>query len=133
MKHLSIAVILTILFVFILTFAVTFIDSRGTDFSFISYSFFVAGLSTTVCAIVIVVWAFPVHFLLNKYKKFNLGWYCLAAIIPAFVFIYAFKPFGNDSSFYLLFQALYCSFIGALAACVFWCFSVYRVRMIARS
>jgi hypothetical protein len=70
------------------------------------------------------------YFLLNRYKKFNAAWYLLCAIIPAFVFVYGFKPFGNDTSLELLVQALLCALFGCLSALLFWYIAVYRQRIL---
>ena len=48
------------------------------------------------------------------------------AIIPAFIFVYVFKPFGNDMNADLLSQAFLCAVFGCLSALPFWYVAVYR-------
>lgn len=130
MNYLAIASGAAVLMVFVSTFLVTYIDSIGSNHSSFGLSFFIASIAACVAIIVIAVWAIPMYFLLNRFKKFNAVWYLLCAIIPAFVFVYGFKPFGNDTSLELLVQALLCALFGCLSALLFWYIAVYRQRIL---
>ena len=129
MKHLVIASGLVVLIVFMVTFVVALIDSIGSEYSGIRISLIMAGVAAIVASVVLVIWAVPVHLLLQKYSRSNVAWYILAAIIPSFIFIYLFKPFGHDTDIYLFGQALFCSFSGSLGAVAFWYVVVYRQRI----
>jgi len=85
-------------------------------------AFLIGGVATIVALIVMVSWALPIHFLLKKNNLSSVKWYVLAGITPAFIFIYVFKPFGDDSAIDLLQQALFCSLVGAISAFCFWYF-----------
>lgn len=133
MKHLSIASAVSVLIVFTVTFLVSAIDSIGSDYSDLRISLVIAGVAALVACIVIIVWALPVHLALRKLKHQSLVLYLVAAVIPSFIFIFAFKPFGQDSGIDLLQQALFCSFLGCLGAASFWYIAVYRLRITRRS
>lgn len=110
-------------------FLVAAIDSIGSHYSDLRISLMIAGVAALVTCIVIIVWALPVHFALRKLKHQSLVWYLVAAVIPSSIFIYAFKPFGQDSNIGLLQQGLFCSFVGCLASASFWYIAVYRQRI----
>ena len=129
MKHLLIASLVSVLTIFSATFVVTFIDSIGTAYSHPSITLLIAGVSAMVASIVVLVWAIPIHFVLKRLSKLNVTWYLMSSIVPAFVFIYAFKPFGNDSSTDLFGQAIICTIYGCLGALSFWYIAVYRQRI----
>ncbi|WP_127560362.1 hypothetical protein [Saccharospirillum alexandrii] len=133
MKHLSMASAVTVLLVFTVVFLVSVIDSVGSDYSDFRISLVIAGVASLVACIVVIVWAIPVHFTLRQLKHQSLVWYLLAALIPGFTFIYAFKPFGQDSDIDLLQQALFCSFSGCIGAASFWYIAVYRQRITSHS
>jgi len=83
-------------------------------------------VAALVSLIVLVIWVIPVHLVLTKKGRYSFVWYALPAILPGFIFVFVFKPFGNDPFFGLLSQALFCSFVGLAAGGVFWFFAVYR-------
>ena len=128
MKQLSMASGTVVLTVFVVTFVVAAIDSIGGDYPS-GISLMIASVAAIVALIVVVVWAIPIHLLLQKYNRSNLAWYIFSAVIPSFAFIYIFKPFGHDTNIYLLGQALFCSFSGGLGAVAFWYIVVYRQRI----
>ena len=114
--------------VFVVTFVVAAIDSIGSDYP-AGISLMIAFVAAVVALIIMIVWAIPVHMLLQKYNQSNVAWYILAAVIPSFAFIYIFKPFGHDTNLDMLKQALFCSFAGGLGAIGFWFITVYRQRI----
>lgn len=128
MKRLSIASGTVVLTVFVVTFVVAAIDSIGSDYP-IGISLMIASVAVIVALIVMVVWAIPVHLLLQKYSRSNVAWYIFSAVIPSFAFVYIFKPFGHDTNLDMLRQALFCSFAGGLGAIAFWFITVYRQRI----
>ena len=83
--------------------------------------------------VVVVVWAFPLHYVLKKYARQELHWYLLASAVPSLIFVYGFKPFGLDSSVDLAKQAFFCSVCGLIGAAAFWYVAVYRTRITRRS
>lgn len=132
MKHLSVASVLVVVIAFVVTFVVTAIDSIGSDYD-IRISLVIAGVAALVAAIVVIFWVIPVHLILKFFNRSNLAWYILAAIVPGFAFVYALKPFGNDSNTTLLAQTLFCSFVGAIGATTFWYIAVFKLRITRRS
>ncbi|MBG9990968.1 hypothetical protein [Pseudoalteromonas sp. NZS37] len=129
MKSLYIASLSTVLTVFVVTFVVTAIDSIGSDYTDIRISLLIASVAAIVALIVVMVWALPVHFALKKLNHQGFFWYLLASVVPCVVFIYAFKPFGQDSNIDLIKQTLFCSFCGCIGAGIFWYMAVYRQRI----
>ena len=126
MKHAAIASFCSVLTVFVAVFLVSAASSIGTDNSALGISLFIAGVAALVACVVVLVWALPVHFVLRKFKSQSFFLYLVAAIVPSFVFVYVFKPFGHHPSADLLVQALNCSLVGVLGAASFWYFGVYR-------
>ena len=112
-----------------MTFLVFAIDSIDYSYSDVLISLVMAGVATLVASLVVFLWGLPVHFILSKLNYRRIIWYLMGAIPPSFVFIYVFKPFGLDSNIDLLQQALFCSFVGSLAAATFWYIAVYRQRI----
>lgn len=133
MKSLSVASLCTILTVFITTFLVSAVDSIGTVYSGITLSLLTASVAAIVTMVVLVVWTLPLHYVLKKLERQALHWYMLAAVVPSVIFIYGFKPFGQDSSVDLMKQALFCSVFGLIGAAVFWYMAVFRFRITRRS
>jgi hypothetical protein len=129
MKHLLIASLVSVLTVFLVTFVVTFIDSIGSAYSHPLITLFIAGVSAMVASIVVLVWAIPIHLVLKRLNRPNVAWYLLSATVPAFVFIYIFKPLGNDSDVHLFGQAIICTIYGCLGVLSFWYIAVYRQRI----
>jgi len=132
MKHLSVASGLVVLIVFVVTFVAATVDAIHTDYS-VFIALLTSGVASLVALVVVIFWAIPVHLILNRINKSGLVWYILAALIPSFAFIYALKPFGQDTNFDLLIQALFCSFAGTLGAIVFWYIAVYKKRITSGS
>jgi len=126
MKNILLASASVVLVVFIFTFLATVTSSTGYQ---IGVSFVISGVSAVVALIVVIFWAIPIHLIFKKLNIFKPAWYVVSAIIPSFVFIYAFKPFGNDTSSDLLIQALFCSLAGGLGALSFWYLAVYRLKI----
>lgn len=116
------------LMVFVVTFVVAAIDSIGSDYP-TGISLMIASVAAIVALIVVVVWAIPVHLLLQKYSRSNVAWYIFSAVIPSFAFIYIFNPFGHDTNLDMLRQALFCSFGGGLGAIAFWFIAVFQQRI----
>lgn len=129
MKNIILASISVVIAVFIVTLLLSLIDSIGRDYSSIIISFVVSGIASVVAAIVTLIWAIPMHFILAKYHRIHLGWYLLLAVVPSFVFVYGFKPFGNDSAATLVMQTVVCSLVGSIGALVFWYVVVYKQRI----
>jgi len=112
-----------------MTFLVSVVDSIGTDYSDIIISLLIAGVAALVSMVVLVIWALPLHYVLKKLERQALHWYLLAAVVPSVLFIYGFKPFGQDSSIDLMIQAVFCSLCGLIGAAVFWYMTVFRLRI----
>lgn len=129
MKNLFIAIGITILVVSIATFAVSAIDSAGSDYAGIGIPFMVAAVASLVSLVITIFWAIPIHFVLQRKNRFGLGWYVIAAIIASVLFVYVLEPFGHDAHIVLLQQALFCSFVGTLGASAFWHMVVYKKRI----
>ena len=96
MKPLFIASITTILVVFMVTFIASSLDTASKMHIVISLA--IAGVATLVALFIVVFWAIPVHLLLKRSNQSHLLWYIVAAIVPSFIFIYGFNPFGYDSN-----------------------------------
>ena len=133
MKSLSLACLCTVLTVFVVTFVVSAVDSIGTAYSGINISLLTASVAAIVAIVVVIAWALPLHYVLKKLERQEFYWYLLAAVVPSVIFIYGFKPFGQDSSIDLMKQTLFCSICGLIGAAVFWYVAVYRTRITKRS
>ncbi len=66
----------------------------------------------------------PVFLLLERFGLRRWSHYVLPSMIPGPLFIFLFKPFGNDPLGYLLQQTAICMALGAVAAATFWWFAV---------
>ena len=120
MKLLFRAILLSVLVSFLstlMTFGLEMTSSSILDFSLM---IMMSLVSAFIALIVVVFWAVPMHFVLLKYKYTNVTWYLALALIPAVVFIFGFKPFGEDKLEDLLFQLLLVSFIACNTALTFW-------------
>jgi hypothetical protein len=133
MKSLSVASLCTILAVFVMTFLASAVDSIGTAYSGITISLLMASVAAIVAMVVVMAWALPLHYVLIKLERQELHWYLLASVVPSVIFVYGFKPFGQDSSVDLMKQAMYCIACGLIGAAVFWYLAVYRTRITRRS
>ncbi|MDN4503640.1 hypothetical protein QX776_14600 [Alteromonadaceae bacterium BrNp21-10] len=129
MKHLLSASVFAVLSVFAIVFVVTLLATIGDDYSTIMTPILMSSVAAIVSLFILVVWAIPVHLILKRLNQESFFYYLLAAIIPSFIFIYGFKPFGNDPNIDLIKQALFCSFCGCVGAVVFWYITVYRKRI----
>ena len=125
MKQLLKACCIVVVIVFLVTLLTAVIDSIGNDFG-IKVSLVIASIAALVSILVLLLWVLPMHYVFKQFEQTQLVWYLLIAILPSFVFIYGFKPFGNDSNIELFGQALFCSFAGGLAASFFWYITVYK-------
>lgn len=112
--------------VFLAVLIYTLMDSAGSDFGDPRVSIVIAGIAVLVAGVVMLVWAVPVHLLLSKFKCHNIIWYLIAAVIPGIVFVCGFRPFGDDTRFDLMVQAVQCSAVGVIAMLPFWYRLVYR-------
>ncbi len=130
MKSLSIASLCAAIAVFIVTFLFSAIESVGSAYLVTWISLLIASVAALVALVAVVVWALPLHFVLKKLNRQNLVWYVFGSIVPSVTFIYAFKPFGEDSNIDLMKQAFFCSVCGVIAAAVFWYQAVYRLRIV---
>lgn len=126
MKNILVASASVLGTVFILVFLAAGIDSIGSDFSDIRITALIAGVATLIALVALAIWAIPLHLLLSRIGKTKLIWYLLPSLLPGFIFVYWFKPFGRDLDLHLLSQAAFCSFIGAAAGMVFWYFAVVK-------
>lgn len=133
MKSLSVASLYSVLTVFVTTFLVSAVDSIGTAYSSLTISLLPASVAAIVTMVVVITWALPLHYVLKKLERQELHWYLLASVVPSVMFIYGFKPFGQDSSIDLMKQALFCSACGLLGAAAFWYRAVYRKPITSRS
>ena len=107
------------------TVAITWLSGIGNDLQLAS-TLGVAMVSPIVLTLFFIIWALPIHLILNSKNQKNMAWYALAGFLPGPIFISAFKPFGNDSLQYLISQSLYCGFIGIIGAIYFWYFMVQK-------
>lgn len=114
---------------FLVTLLLCLPEHIAKDIYPFSIIFFIASFAALVALVVTVIWAIPMHLILSKYKLKSYGWYLLLAIIPSFIFIYCFKPFGNDKATDLAMQAVICSFIGSVGAFLFWYILVCKHRI----
>lgn len=126
------ASLIVVVAVFLITFVAGVIDIGGGEYQGVVLSAAIAGVAALVAIAVLLVWGLPAHFLLKKFGHSNVSWYVLVAIIPGFLFIYIFKPFGDDTHSDLLTQALFCSLCGVVGAVVFWFIAVYRPGLTQR-
>ena len=133
MKKIILATVCSVIATFLATFFTVIVNvlyKMPDDISLsLSIGLFMSLVAGVIGFFVILIWALPVHYYLYKFNKLNVMWYLLTAVIPSFGFIYIFKPFGHDSQIYLFQQALFCSFIGCVAAFVFWYIVVYKNRL----
>ncbi len=132
MKNVLVASVCVLVTVFILVFLAAGIDSIGSDFGDIRITALIAGVAALIALIVLVIWAIPLHFILNRIGKTKLTWYLLPSLLPGFIFVYWFKPFGRDRDLHLLSQSMFCSFVGAAAGIAFWYFTVYKPQRTSR-
>ena len=126
MKQELIASVIVVGIVFLITFVTTLAGAVGGDYPEFILSAVIGGVAALVAAIVMLVWTLPVHMVFKRYGVSNIVWYVFLAIIPSFVFIFGFKPFGNDTYSDLIGQAFFCSLCGSLGAVAFWFFTVFR-------
>lgn len=126
MKSIFIASLTAVLCVFVISFMVSALETIGTTYTDLGISFLFACVAGLVALIVMLLWAWPVHFVLRRLQRQSLHWYMLMALVPSLLFIYGLKPFGKDAAVDLLKQALFCSFCAVIAAAVFWYLAVYR-------
>jgi len=127
MKSIFIAVLATVLTTFFITLMVTYIDSVFTENYGYQVSLMMSGVAALVSLVITMFWALPFHLLFKRRNKNSYVWYILIAVVPSVGFIYILKPFGHDTALTLFFQALFCSFVGVVAAMVFWYFAVFKV------
>jgi hypothetical protein len=77
-----------------------------------------------VASFFLLVWGLPTHFLLSKLNKTKARWYSLAGFVPAPIFVFGFKPMGEDPILGLIYQSSYFGLISAIGATIFWFYVV---------
>ena len=120
MKNLLLSTGGALLSIFVISFVLTFIHAIGGDYSHPMISLYIAGVSTVVAAITMLVWGCPIHMILKRFELTSVYYYLLAGAVPGFVFVFVFLPFGNDPIDDLLLQSLLCGAYGSIAAACFW-------------
>jgi len=131
MKNILRASVAVVVVAFTVTLIICLIDSIGSDYSPL-LSFVIAGVAAVVAAVVTLVWAVPLHLILQKYKQEKLSWYLFLAVVPSVIFIYGFKPFGEDTTSDLAKQAAFCALVGSLGAFIFWYIAVRKPHTYSR-
>lgn len=126
MKHILIASLTSIVVVFFISLLLFLVSFAGGAYSGFLLALSAAFVATVVASISIILFAIPIHLVLSHYNYKNVTWYIISALICDSVFIYGFKPFGNDTQSDLFTQLLICSSIGSIGAVVFWFFAVHR-------
>lgn len=126
MKHIFIASLSTIVMVFLISLLLFLVSFAGGAYSNFLIALSTAFVATVVATVSVILFAIPIHLILSHYQYKNVLWYIFSALICASVFIYGFKPFGNDTPSDLFIQLLICSSIGSIGAVVFWFFAVHR-------
>jgi len=127
MKSTFVAILATIFAAFFITFIVTYIDTLNSEYFDYRMALLISSVAAFVSFIITTCWSLPLHLYFKKHNKVSFSWYALIAVIPSFGFIYLLKPFGKDSAIDLLTQALFCTFVGVVAAAVFWYYAVYQI------
>ena len=74
-------------------------------------------------AMVIALWAIPIHFLLMRLNKAAYGWYAFTALIPSIVFSVIYSQWAVTS---ILDIFIFCCITGAIGSTVFWYCAVYK-------
>ncbi|WNC67368.1 hypothetical protein RI845_12660 [Thalassotalea nanhaiensis] len=125
-KKIFIASLITIFFEF--AFSLIFIKAftlaiDSTKTLAMSDLFGLGMIAALIACIVVTVWAIPVHLVLNKLKKFHIGWYILSALIPCLGLI----TLELQSTHPVPALGLPSILFGVPGAAVFWYFSVYRI------
>lgn len=76
MKRLFISSVLVALIVFAVTFTACLLNSIGHDFPSVVICLVIASFAAIVALIVVIVWAIPIHFLLQRYGFLNVNLVC---------------------------------------------------------
>lgn len=126
---LLIASLCTVFAVFAATFFGFVIETSGSAYSDIRIPFYSASIAGAFSLAVVIFWALPIHFILNRFNKEGYSWYLIAGVIPSFIVISAFIALGNTVGDGLLIQVLFLVSLGGLGSCVFWYIAVYRPRI----
>jgi len=127
MKSTFIAILATVFTAFVVTFVVSYIDTPNPVYYDLRVALLISSVAAFISLIITICWSLPIHIYLKKYNKVSFVWYAFIAVIPSLGFVYILKPFGDDSAADLSIQALFCTFVGVVAAAVFWYFAVYQI------
>ena len=119
MKKLIKPIVLSVLAVFVFTFAVGFGTEINHSPAGLDGALLIASIASIIALVVIFVWGIPTHKLLRRYNKTQLYWYLLSGVFPGFIIVFAFTPFGQDTFSDLLRQSAMFSVVGLLASGVF--------------
>ena len=131
LKHLTLATVKTLIVVFVICFILTFVDSYGGDFDHWLITLSISVVTTIVAAIAMLVWGIPTHIYMHRKNLKSWTYYLLSGFVPGIVFVYVFKPFGDEAPYDLFLQAVQCGAIGSFIAVVFW-LSYYKLRITSR-
>jgi len=117
------SILYSVLSVFILTFFVGIFTKIAHSPAGLNGAFLIASVSSIIAILGLFFWGLPIHLVLKRYGKTNIIWYILAGILPCFVAVFVFYPFGKDEFQTLIMQATMLSIVGALVSSVFWFFA----------
>lgn len=107
---------------YILTIALVWILGYGNDLQ-VATTLGAAAVAGIILPLVFSLWGLLAHFILRKLKINYVLWYAVLGSLPGALFVTIFTPFGNDSLSAVVGQSMFCSFIGATGAVVFWAFA----------
>jgi len=125
MKNLAIAIVSAALAVSVSTFLM----GVAEQYENWQVSALVAGVAALVSIIALAFIALPLHFVLARSGKVDMGWYTVPGMLIGPLFVLGLKPFGQDPASGLVVQSLICSFLGVVGAATFWFFAVRQPRL----
>ena len=113
--------VLAMLSITLIAVLIQWIFGIGDDFQVVTtLALAMAMVAPLVSGVFFLIWGVPIHFVLLKFNRAGVWWYAAAGFLPAIVFVFGFKPMGNDPIMALLYQSAYLGVIGAIGAIVFW-------------
>jgi len=111
------------IFTLVVVFVVIFILGYQTEIAHspagLDGALFLSSVATTVAAIALLIFGFPLHFALKNLNKDKLSYYIFCGALLGFTVVVLFKPLGNDAFLTLLLQGVIFSVAGAFTAGVF--------------
>ncbi len=130
MKHKALRIIvgsfLTVISITLIAVILQWVFGIGNDLQEAT-TYAMAMVAPVISGTSLLFWGLPIYLVLTKFKKTKVWWYMLAGFIPAPVFVFMFKPLGDDPLRDLISQSVYFGVIGAAGAIIFW---FYVVKML---